>query len=427
MYESIDFAGSPHEVRHLDTTSWTPFDETTSVQINGIKLKAKFTPSESGSHYLGASGLGPTKLLIDGETVTEQKENHKDFMGFLLGGGDQKVIQHAFEKGKEYDLELVSLNPGANKSGLSLLDGRMGFYLGFMLQSVYEEDVLSDAVSKAKACDAAIIFTGHTPDWETEGQDQLSFNLPARGSLDTLVSSVADVNKNIVVVNSTGTPVAMPWLSKISALLQAWFPGQEAGNAIVDVLTGAVNPSGRLPTSFPKRLEDAPAYGNFPGKYENGRLEVKYEEGVFIGYRHYDRHSPEKLLFPFGFGLSYTTFAISDLRVSQKGSDFTATVSVKNTGDIAGAHVVQVYVGADYETKIETPIKVLAGFDKVHLQAGESRDVEVAFGREKLAYFGEEKGKWVVEKGRYKVSVGRSVVGIEETEVVEVEGEEFDP
>lgn len=281
-----------------------------------------------------------------------------------------------------------------------------------MTQAQYEEDVLGEAVDLAKNSDYAMVFTGHTPDWETEGQDQHSFNLPARGSLDRLVSSVAAVNKNTIVINSTGTPVAMPWLPDISALLQTWFPGQEAGNAIADVLTGKVNPSGKLPTSFPKRIEDAPAYGNFPGEYRDGRLEVEYKEGVFIGYRHYDRTDPAQLNFPFGFGLSYTTFDVEDLQISQSGAEkgtFKLSVKVTNTGHVAGSEVVQVYAGATFKQSVDVPVKQLVGFAKTVLGPGGSEVVEVEFEARQLAYFCERGGEWVVEKGEYDVFVGTSV------------------
>jgi len=259
---------------------------------DNVKLTGIYKPTDPGSHYLTCCGLGPTQLWINDELLYDQKDNNKDFMGFLLGGGEQQTFQYAFTSGKEYSIRLTSVKPPSEAAGLSLLKDIIGVNLGFMLEVDHDEDVLTQAVTLAEKADVVIVCTGHTPDWETEGQDQQSFNLPASGSQDALVAAVAKANKNVIVVNNTGVAIAMPWLDDVSAVIQAWFPGQEAGNAIADVLLGKVNPSGRLPVSFPKALEDVPAYGNFPGEVVNGRPEVEYAEGVFIGYRHYDRVGP---------------------------------------------------------------------------------------------------------------------------------------
>lgn len=412
LYDTQDFSSKPRRVDQKEASIFNTLGESYDFKPAAVKLRGTFKPTTTGHHYLGASGLGPTQLFVNGTSVSHQTGNHKDFMGFLLGGGEQQNIQHAFEAGTDYEIHLTSLMPQNNASGASLLDGVMGFYLGFMPQAEHDADVLSTAVALAESADAAIVFTGHTPEWETEGQDQKSFHLPAAGSQDALVAAVAKANKRTVVVNSTGTPVALPWLADIPALLQTWFPGQEAGNAIADVLTGAVVPSGKLPTSFPKHIRDAPAYGNFPGEYKDGRLEVEYKEGVFIGYRHYDRVAPETLNFPFGFGLSYTDFSVSDLAISQSGADasaaFAVSVNVKNTGAVAGAQVVQVYAGPEFKASVDVPVKALVGFGKVYLEPGESGKVEVAFEARQLAYFDEGEGEWVVEKGKYTVFVGTS-------------------
>ena len=282
-----------------------------------------------------------------------------------------------------------------------------------MYEIEHNKDLVSQAVEVAKSCDYAIVFTGHTPVWETEGQDQLSFNLPKDGSQDTLVEAVAAANSKTVVVNSTGVAIAMPWLSKVAGVIQAWFPGQEAGNAIADIISGAVNPSGRLPISWPKHIEDAPAYGNFPGTSKDGQLTVHYEEGVFVGYRHYDRLSPEKIQFPFGFGLSYTTFSLKDASISLgTGGEFKSTVTVSNTGSQSGATVVQLYCGRAENTK-EHPIKSLVAFQKVLLESGQAQTVELETSLKDLAYFDEVKGCWKIDQGQYRFSLGQSTADIE--------------
>ena len=187
----------------------------------------------------------------------------------------------------------------------------------------------------------ALVFVGLNGDWESEGHDRPDMELA--GEQNELIERVAAANPSTVVVLQTGSPVAMPWLDKVAGVLQAWYPGQECGNAIADVLFGAVNPSGKLPQTFPVRLEDNPAYINYPG--ENGH--VRYGEGIFVGYRYYEKKRVAPL-FPFGFGLSYTSFAYANLRLAAPtiGPDdqLTVSVDVTNTGQRAGQEIVQLYV-----------------------------------------------------------------------------------
>ncbi|KAF2790709.1 glycoside hydrolase family 3 protein [Melanomma pulvis-pyrius CBS 109.77] len=388
-----------------------------------ILLSATFTPEETGSHYLSCAGIGPTVISINDKVIYEQKHNSEDAMAFLFGGNPEIQFTYSFTKGESYRIRVHSSPPvtGGNDHG-GILSGLPGFRLGFMYQKEHDEDLVSAAVDLARECDIAIVFTGHSPVWETEGQDQADFHLPKDGSQDKLVDAVASANPKTVVVNSTGVAVAMPWLSKVSAVLQAWFPGQEAGNAIADILSGAVNPSGRLPISWPKRIEDAPAYGNFPGVKKDGQLTVRYEEGVFVGYRHYDRIPKEKLQFPFGFGLSYTTFSLKDGRVSQTSKEtFKSSVTVSNTGHEAGAAVVQLYVGNATKSK-DHPIKTLAAFQKVFLEAGQEKTVELSLELKDFAFFDEGSGSWKVEKGKYEFSFAQSTADVECVVKIDIEG-----
>lgn len=388
---------------------------------NEVRLTTTFVPSESGSHYLGCSGIGPTTVTVNGKTVFEQKENSPDPMGFLLGGNPEKEFTVPFTAGQTYKIQIHS-RPPVGGSDWGILAGLPGFRMGFMNANEHDMDLTTQARNLAQEVDIAIIFTGHTPAWETEGQDQLSFHLPRDGSQDKLVETVAAVNKNTIVVNSTGVAVALPWLPNVAALVQAWFPGQEAGNAIADILSGAVNPSGRLPISWPRRIEDAPAYGNFPGEKVDGQLTVRYDEGVFVGYRHYDRVAKEKVLFPFGFGLSYTAFSLYGGHVSQSdGASFKATVAVKNTGEVAGATVVQLYVGRKVASS-EHPVKTLAAFEKVFLQPGEERSVVLHVGLGDFAYFDEAGKKWKVDRGTYDFSFAQNAAAIESVVAVDIEG-----
>lgn len=387
-----------------------------------VIFKATFTPTESGSHYLGCSGIGPTVLRINDQVVYEQKHNSPDAMGFLFGGNPEEEFRVPFTKGTPYKVEIVSKPPGGNADA-GILDDLPGFRLGFMYEEEHDRDLAAEAQQVAKECDVAIVFTGHTPVWETEGQDQAGFNLPRDGTQDKLIEAVASVNPKTIVVNSTGVAVALPWLDKVAAFVQAWFPGQEAGNAIADILSGAVNPSGHLPISWPKRIEDAPAYGNFPGERdESGQLTVKYEEGVFVGYRHYDRIAAEKIHFPFGFGLSYTTFSISDAAVSQPSSGvFVATATVKNTGSVAGTTVVQLYVGRKDKSP-EHPTKTLAAFEKLFLEPGQEKKVGLTCANKDFASFDEADKKWVVDSAPYEFHFAQSAGHVDEVVTVAAEG-----
>lgn len=271
-----------------------------------------------------------------------------------------------------------------------------------------------------------MLFVGNTPAWETEGCDRDDMNLPKDGSLDRLIFSVAEVNPKTIVVNSTGSPISMPWILDVAAVIQAWFPGQEAGHSIAEVVFGDAYPGGKLPVTFPRQLSDAPAYNNFPGDLKANHVE--YKEGIYIGYRHYDKR-PETALFSFGFGLSYTTFDVSNATISSEkfsqGQQVHITVDVKNTGDREGSETVQVYVGWNQHASIDRPIKELRGYDKAHLAPGEKKSVSVSLDQESFAYFDEVSKKWVVEAGKYMVSVGTSIRDIHATLEIEV-GSRFD-
>ena len=389
-------------------------------------LEGTFTAQETASYYFTCSGLGPSKLVIDGKVVFEQTENCNDAMGFLFGGVVAPEFKVSLEAGRQYKLLLHTSPPaGGNSEDLGILEGRVGLVVGYMSESEHDKDLLSEAVEVAKNSDVAVIFTGHEPFWESEGQDQHSFNLPKDGSQDRLIEAVASVNPNIIVVNSTGVAVAMPWLDQIQGLVQTWFPGQECGNSIADVLTGAQNPEGHLSCTFPKKIEDCPAYGNFPGTVVDGKRKVTYEEGVFIGYRHFDRLSADKLNFPFGFGLSYTTFDFSDLSIKESKDGYVASVKVTNTGSVLGGVAVQLYVGAA-QTADKDPVKQLVAFQKVTVNPGEAKTAELPVRTRDFAFFDEAAQKWVVSGGDYKFTIGKSAADGSLESSVSIQQQSFD-
>lgn len=236
-------------------------------------------------------------------------------------------------------------------------------------------------------------------------------DLPKDGSQDALITAVAASNPNTIVVNQSGTPVTMPWISQVPAVLQAWYQGQEAGNALADVLFGFANPSGKLPTTFPKRLEDNPSFHNWPGE----NVEVVYGEGLYIGYRHYERARVEPL-FAFGHGLSYTTFeygktSLSDTVLSSSlGSKLTLAVPVTNTGTVAGAEIVQAYIH-DTKSRLPRPEKELVAFGKLFLEPGETKEANLVLDKYSVGYWDgslEEAGRWIAEEGEFEVRVGGS-------------------
>jgi beta-glucosidase len=253
---------------------------------------------------------------------------------------------------------------------------------------------ISSAVAKAKAADIAIVMV---TDQEGEGKDRTNLTLPS--NQDALVSAVAAANPKTVVVSKTGGPVLMPWLSKVPAVLQAWYPGEEDGNAVADVLFGAFNPSGKLPVTFPQRETDVPA--NTPARYPGVDGTAHYSEGIFVGYRHYDAHRITPL-FPFGYGLSYATFTYANLKVT--GTSVEADVT--NTGTRTGAEIAQVYVGSPSSAAVPEAPQELAGFQKVLLRAGQTKHVTVTLDDRSFSHWDTTSHSWKITAGRYQILVG---------------------
>ena len=276
------------------------------------------------------------------------------------------------------------------------------------------EQLLSDAV--AAAADAScILFIGglnKSAGQDNEGTDRADIVLPY--GQDALVEALAATGKPLVVVNISGSPVAMPWASRVNAIVQGWYGGSESGHALVDVLTGKVNPSGKLPFTMPLALSDGPikTERQYPGIQEEGKKwwQEYYDEGVFIGYRWYDTNGIA-VQYPFGHGLSYTTFELSDARVKRSGDGWKVSARIKNTGEVAGAEVVQLYI-RDTEASVARPSKELKGFEKVYLQPGESRTLQFTLTRDDLSFFDAASHAWVAEPGEFHVLLGCSSADI---------------
>ena len=276
------------------------------------------------------------------------------------------------------------------------------------------EALIAEAVEKAKTADYVVVFGGlNKADYQDcEGHDRKEYGLPY--GQDALVEALAAVNKNVVYVNISGNAVAMPWMNKVPAVLQGWFIGSEAGHALADVLSGDVNPSGKLPYTWYQRLEDtgAHALNAFPGVWRSDRqiIDEEYKEGIFVGYRWADMKRV-KPLFAFGHGLSYTSFEIgkatADKQVVKGNETISFTVSVKNTGKKAGAETVQLYV-TDQKSTLPRPVKELKAFQKVFLLPGESREVTLTLDKRSLSFFDDRLQQWVAEDGEFEARIGNS-------------------
>lgn len=281
----------------------------------------------------------------------------------------------------------------------------------------HDEQLIQEAKDKAGTADVVVLFIGLPDRYESEGYDRQHLNIP--GNQLALIEAVAEVQSNLVVVLSNGSPIVMPWLGKAKAVLEGYLGGQAVGGAIAALLFGDANPSGKLAETFPVKLSDNPSFLNFPGEGDK----VEYKEGVFVGYRYYDTKEIEPL-FPFGYGLSYTTFVYRNLKVSQTEltdqDTVTVSVDVRNTGTVAGKEIVQLYVRDSIST-VNRPSKELKGFAKIELQPGEQQTVSFELGKRAFAYYNVDLKDWHVETGEFEILVGASSRDIADSVSVNVQ------
>ena len=276
------------------------------------------------------------------------------------------------------------------------------------------QELRDEAVAKALEADYVVVFGGLNKSWhqDCEGADRKEYGLPY--GQDSLIEALADVNKNLVYVNISGNPVAMPWKDKVPAIVQGWFLGSVAGEALADVLTGRTNPSGKLPYTWMAALDDVAAHrlGTYPGTWRKDEkiIDEEYKESIFVGYRWADKENICPL-FAFGHGLSYTSFKIGKAQADKKeitaSDSITFTVSVTNTGKLAGAEVVQLYV-RDCESSLPRPYKELKAFRKVRLAPGETREVRLTIGKAALSYYDDRTKQWTAEPGRFEALIGNA-------------------
>jgi beta-glucosidase len=348
-----------------------------------VRWTGRMKVKESGIYQLKVASDGGSRLYLDDKLLINNWWDHG------LQARDQDIY---LENNKIYSVRIEFYK----KRGGAIMK------FGWIPPT---GNLLKDAIQAATISDVAVVFAGLSSLIEGEGLDRKDMNLP-RGQ-DELIEAVSSANKNTIVVLTGGSPVDMKrWIDKVPALIEAWYPGQEGGSALADILFGEVNPSGKLPVSFPKELEDSASFGNYPG----GNGKVFYAEGIFVGYRHFDKNNIEPL-FPFGHGLSYTSFEFSNLKINpEEGSAhslFKVSLDVKNTGDVTGKEVVQLYIH-DCQSTLNRPPKELKAFKKVSLQPKETKKIEFKITSDSLSSYDPLKKKWTVEPGEFKILIGSS-------------------
>ncbi|SFG63402.1 beta-glucosidase [Lachnospiraceae bacterium C7] len=285
-------------------------------------------------------------------------------------------------------------------------------------KDVYDENLAKEAIDLAKTVDKVVIFAGLPDSFESEGYDRTHMRMPK--AQNRLIKEIAEVSKKVVVVLHNGSPVEMPWNNDVSGILEAYLGGQAGGSAVAKILYGEVNPSGKLAETMPIKLSDNPSYLNF-----GGVSHVNYQEGVFVGYRYYDSKDAE-VLYPFGHGLSYTSFEYSNMKLDKdkisENDKLIVSVDVKNTGKVFGKEIVQVYV-SDLTKQVVRPIHELKGFAKVALEPGETKTVKIELDFRSFAWYNEEIHDWYAASGKYEIQVAASSRNIKEVAVVEFDAQ----
>lgn len=397
FFNNLDLAGDPvcTTVQPQVDFSWGWASPGNRVQRNdwSARWTGRLMPPVTGRYRLGAACRdGRFRLHVNGELrIDRWGTSNKEDPDFSPNLYHVSSIELDLVAGQPVDLRLEYAR-GSSKASLRLEWAVPGW-----------AEPIERAVAAAAQADVAIVCAGLCNAHEGGTNDKKDLELPGRQV--ELIRAVVAANPNTVVVLINGSPVnVQPWIDQVPALLEAWYGGQEGGNALARVLFGDVNPSGKLPDTFPKRLEDNPAWGNYPGDGKS----VTYAEGVFVGYRHYDTHGVEPA-FPFGFGLSYTRFAYSNLRLSSQTmtGDATVTVSVdaRNVGRRAGKEIVQLYV-RDLEASVPRPVRELKGFAKIDLKRGQTRTVNFTVTPTDLAFFDVTRNRWHTEPGTFEIQVG---------------------
>ncbi len=411
-FENADLSGAPMRTRRDRQITFTQFNDVftqASPAGHSIRWTGFVAPEESGDHlFLIRTGQG-VRLIVDGKTVVDAWDNkaQSDFSATV-----HLEKNHAVPIRLEFHNTAAGAGAGRGAGGGGRGGGGGGGSIQFGWQLKPDDAFPAESALAAKE-DAAVVCVGFSPDTESEGFDR-TFDLPP--GQKELVQAIARANKKtIVVINSGGAADMTGWVDHAGAILEAWYTGQESGQAVSDIIFGAANPSGKLPASFERQWGDSSADANYPGA--DGK--VLYKEGIFTGYRQFDRPGV-KPLFPFGFGLSYTTFAYSGIHAEKLGANVRVNFTIKNTGARSGAEVAEVYV-QEVNPKVERPLKELKGFARVSLSPGAVQSVHVDLDRSAFAYYDVTTHSWQVSPGEFRILVGSSSADIRLTAPVTIQ------
>src|SRR3989339_161967 len=394
-YNNKNLEGEP-KLKRIDKNVKFQWDdkgpaEEIGVDNFSVRWSGYVKAPKTGSYNLRTSTDDGVRLYFEDKLVIDDWNNHavetRNYTVQLVEGKLYKIKMEYYEDGGGAVAIL-----GWNKPGNNLFD---------------------EAVAAAKKADQVLLFVGTSDQIETEGRDR--DDLVLTDGQDELITKVAEVNPNVVVVLTTGAPVVMDnWLDKVSGVVEMWFAGTEGGNAIADVLLGNYNPSGKLPVTFPKRWEDCsayPTYKTFPAR-------TYYADDIYVGYRHFDTKNIEPL-FPFGFGLSYSSFEYSNLSVNESENSFEVSFDLKNSGGVNGAETAQLYV-SEKKPQIDRPAKELKAFKKIELKAGETKGITLTVDKKALSYFDGKSHDWKLDAGDYELLLGASSRDIKLTKTVTI-------
>ncbi len=394
-FDGPDFAGDSVATRASRSVGTVLGDLRTDVPDPRSwtqRWTGSLTIDVSGTHRFGVMAVGLSRVFVDGALVCDNWTDPQPGDGFFQQSSLEVVGSIDLEAGQEVEV-VVEWKP-------RLAELLVGLRFGH-LSPTDEQQLFDEAVALARRCDAAVVVVGLNDDWETESHDRPMFGLPGRQ--DELIKAVVAANPTTVVVVNAGSPIDMPWLEDTPAVVVAWYPGQEFGGALADVLTGVADPGGRLPVTFPHQVQHGPTGLDVPGDDDL----IHYREGLFVGHRWYDARDIEPRL-PFGFGGSYTTFEMSDvvLTAAAAGAPTTIDVEVTNTGSRPGKAVVQAYLEPPAGA-VTRPVRSLCGFGVARLDAGASQSVIIEVAPRSFEVWTAAAG-WHVPAGDYRIRLGWS-------------------